>query len=66
MRCTPSCSPHEQHDTVIVHRDVLFSGHRLSGPAVIVEATATTVVPPGYDITVDAIGSLIVRAQSEV
>lgn len=56
----------EQHDTVIVHRDVLFSGHRLSGPAVIVEATATTVVPPGYDITVDAIGSLIVRAQSEV
>jgi N-methylhydantoinase A len=55
----------ERHDTTVVHRDVLFTGHTFSGPAVIVEATATTVVPPGYDIRVDSLGSLIVRAQSE-
>lgn len=52
----------EQCDTIVASRDDLFAGHRLTGPAVIVEDTATTVVPPDYALTVDEIGSLIIRA----
>jgi N-methylhydantoinase A len=52
-------------DTVVVRRDDLHIGHELAGPAVILENTATTVVPPGFDITVDDIGSLIIRAKEQ-
>ncbi|MBO0872011.1 MAG: hydantoinase/oxoprolinase family protein [Pseudonocardia sp.] len=51
--------------TVLVRRDHLLGGHRLSGPAVIVEDTATTVVPPGYEVTVDEYGSLIIRGSEQ-
>jgi N-methylhydantoinase A len=44
-----------------VHRDDLFVGHTFDGPAVVVEDTATTVVPPGHAIGVDDIGSLVIR-----
>lgn len=54
-----------EHPTTVVRRDDLLAGHELQGPAVIVEDTATTVVPPGHDITVDDIGSLIIRARNE-
>ncbi|MTD15577.1 hydantoinase/oxoprolinase family protein [Nakamurella sp. YIM 132087] len=54
-----------EHDAVLVRRDDLLAGHTLAGPAVITEDTATTVVPPGYDISVDGIGSLIIRATQE-
>jgi N-methylhydantoinase A len=49
-------------DTVVVHRDDLLVGHILVGPAVIVEATATTVVPPDHSVTIDDIGALIIRS----
>ncbi len=51
----------EPRDAVVVNRDDLFVGHTLPGPAVVVEDTATTVVPPGYTVIVDDIGSLIIR-----
>ncbi|WP_028925805.1 hydantoinase/oxoprolinase family protein [Pseudonocardia acaciae] len=47
--------------TTVVRRDNLLGGHRLEGPAVIVEDTATTVVPPEHEVTVDEYGSLIIR-----
>ncbi|HEX3790572.1 MAG TPA: hydantoinase/oxoprolinase family protein [Pseudonocardiaceae bacterium] len=50
-------------DTMVVRRDDLLAGHRLTGPAVIIEDTATTVVPPDHEVTVDEIGSLIIRAK---
>jgi N-methylhydantoinase A len=53
----------EPRDTVVVHRDDLFVGHAFEGPAVVVEATATTVVPPDYTVSVDDIGSLIIRGK---
>ena len=57
----------ESRPTVVVRRDDLGHGHRLAGPAVIVENTATTVVPPGFDIEVDPLGSLvIIRGEDEV
>jgi N-methylhydantoinase A len=54
-----------ERDTVVVRRDDLFAGHRFGGPAVIVEDTATTVVPPGFEISVDDIGALIIRTEEQ-
>jgi len=48
-------------DAILVRRDDLFVGHTFAGPAVVLEDTATTVVPPGYTVAVDDIGSLIIR-----
>ncbi|MBB5935503.1 hydantoinase/oxoprolinase family protein [Streptomyces zagrosensis] len=55
----------QRTDSIVVHRDDLRAGHRFDGPAVIVEATATSVVPPGYDVSVDEIGSLIIRVKGK-
>jgi N-methylhydantoinase A len=42
----------------VVRRDALVPGAVVDGPAVIVEATATTVVPPGSTLQVDDFGHL--------
>jgi N-methylhydantoinase A len=55
----------KQHETMIIRRDELKAGHRFDQPAVIVEGTATTVVPPGYTVEVDDLGSLIIRVQEK-
>ncbi|MBU2666157.1 hydantoinase/oxoprolinase family protein [Actinoplanes bogorensis] len=52
-------------DTIVARRDDLFVGHTFDGPAVVVEATATTVVPPGYSVAVDEIGSLIISRKAD-
>ena len=66
---THSTFPHEirqvvfdgaARDSIVVRRDDLFVGHTFDGPAVVVENTATTVVPPGHVVTIDEIGSLII------
>jgi N-methylhydantoinase A len=49
--------------TIVVRRSSLAAGHAFSGPAVIVEETATTVVPPLFDVTIDELGSLVIRQQ---
>lgn len=51
--------------TLIVRRGNLAAGHTFPGPAVVVEETATTVVPPGFDVSVDELGSLIIRQNQE-
>jgi len=51
----------EPRPTTVARRDDLFAGHVFDGPAVIVEDTATTVVPPGYTVSVDDIGTLLIR-----
>ena len=48
--------------TTIAIRDDLSPGATLEGPAVVEEATATTVVPPGATLRVDAFGSLVITA----
>jgi N-methylhydantoinase A len=55
----------KKHETMIIRRDELKAGHRFDQPAVIVEGTATTVVPPGYTVEVDDLGSLIIRVQEK-
>lgn len=48
-------------NTPLHERDDLRPGDRLSGPALIVESFATTVVPPGWSVEVHATGSLVLR-----
>ena len=50
-----------EQDTILVERTDLAPGHTFAGPAVVVEATATTVVPPGFGVSVDRYGSLVIR-----
>ena len=50
----------QRHSGALVHRDDLGARHSLVGPAVVVEQTATTVVPPEHTLTVDPTGALLV------
>ncbi|MBB4675634.1 hydantoinase/oxoprolinase family protein [Crossiella cryophila] len=52
-------------DTPILHRAELAAGHALAGPAIVLEDTATTVVPPGFALSVDSLGSLVVRREDQ-
>jgi N-methylhydantoinase A len=54
-----------ERSTVLVRRDDLRPGHHFDGPAIVLESTATTVVPPGHQVTVDEIGSLVIRSKEQ-
>ncbi|MCB9833393.1 MAG: hydantoinase/oxoprolinase family protein [Planctomycetes bacterium] len=45
----------------VYRREDLGSGQELRGPAVIVEYSATTVLPPGHRLEVDRRGALVIR-----
>jgi N-methylhydantoinase A len=49
-------------DTPIFDRADLAVGTHLSGPAIIDEMSATTIVPPSWSVTVDANGNLLLEA----
>lgn len=49
-----------EHETEIVRRSDLPIGARLDGPAIVVEETATTVLPPGAALRVDPFGAIII------
>jgi N-methylhydantoinase A len=49
--------------TAIYERDQLAIGKRRSGPAVIAEYSATTVVPPGMRFKLDDAGNLLVKVR---
>ncbi|GAA4003610.1 hydantoinase/oxoprolinase family protein [Allokutzneria multivorans] len=51
----------EAVESLIVQRADLLAGHAFQGPALVLEATATTVVPPGYGVRVDELGSLVIE-----
>ncbi len=53
----------EGHDCVIVPREQLAPGDQVKGGAIIEEATSTTVVPPGWAVSVIEGGHLVVRRQ---
>jgi len=50
-----------EYETNIYKRADLRTGQVVSGPGIIEEKTATTVVPPGYEVSVDAYGNLIIK-----
>lgn len=47
------------HDTAIVRRTDLPAGAVVDGPAIVEEATSTTVVPPAWRIRVEGLGNLV-------
>lgn len=51
----------EAQDTIVVDRANLLAGHTFEGPAIVLETTATTVVPPNFSVTVESHGALTVR-----
>jgi N-methylhydantoinase A len=54
----------EAHETAVLIREGLRPGDRRQGPVVIEEQSATTVVPPGYDVEVDNHGNLLIRSNA--
>jgi N-methylhydantoinase A len=61
----PAVFDREEQPTSFVRRGDLPSGARLDGPAVVVEETATTVVPPGAGLRVDEYGALVITVREE-
>jgi N-methylhydantoinase A len=51
----------EHHDAVIYDRNMLHEGLVVSGPAIVSEMDSTTVVLPGYQAKVDAVGNLLIN-----
>lgn len=50
----------EKVETVVYDRGRLAPGHEFSGPAVVVEPSSTTVVPPGCRVAVDSYRNLVI------
>ncbi len=49
--------------TKVLQRSAIESGTTVPGPAIIEEGTATTLVPPGWQVTTIAAGNLLLRRQ---
>jgi N-methylhydantoinase A len=49
--------------TAIVQREHLGRGFAVRGPAVVSEYSATTVIPPGWALRVDAVGGLVLERE---
>jgi N-methylhydantoinase A len=49
------------HQSPIYQRDLLRPGDVFAGPAILVEYSATTVLPPGCQAKVDAYGNLVIE-----
>ncbi len=50
--------------TNFYQRELLLTGHRIEGPAIITEFSATTVIPPNFVADVDVYGNLILKQMS--
>ncbi|MDO3388660.1 hydantoinase/oxoprolinase family protein [Gilvimarinus sp. SDUM040013] len=51
----------ELGDTAIYRREQLCAGQTINGPALIVEQVSTTLVAPGWTLTVDDVGNLLLE-----
>jgi N-methylhydantoinase A len=49
----------------VSRRSNLPAGAVIEGPAVVIEETATTVVPPGATARVDGFGTLVIKMRTE-
>jgi len=52
-------------DCPVYDRDRLPTGFRFEGPAIVEEAGGTSIVPPGWAVTVHASGALVCRRDAE-
>ena len=49
------------HEVTVYDRDLLQHGNMVDGPAIIVEYSATTLIPPGFICQVDEYGNLLIE-----
>ncbi|MBF0497016.1 MAG: hydantoinase/oxoprolinase family protein [Deltaproteobacteria bacterium] len=56
---------HQPVPTTIYNRDRLLTGHRLIGPAIVVEYSSTIVIPPFAQAQVDGYGNLVLEIGQE-
>ena len=56
---TTMYSEGEHHETRVYRRDDLMAGDRIAGPAILVEATGTTVLEPGWRAEINQYGHLL-------
>lgn len=57
----PTVMAGESHSTPFIDRSTLGAGTAVPGPAVIVEATGTTIVEPGWEAVMTARGDLVLE-----
>ena len=53
------------HQTDVLSREKIKINNKFKGPAVIEESTATTVVPPNYNILKDDFGNIIISKDKQ-
>ncbi len=61
-KTTPVLFATGSYPTARFHRESLMPGCSINGPAIVEEATATTVIPPEATATIDEYGCLIIKA----
>ena len=55
--------PQGEITSAMYQREKLHSGHRFSGPALVLQMDATTVLPPQWKATVDPFGNLLLEPE---
>jgi 5-oxoprolinase (ATP-hydrolysing) len=61
----PSAGPPPRTGQDLYDRALLTLGTRISGPALVIDPSATTVVEPGWQVEVDRLGNLILTRSEE-
>ena len=56
---------HEQRQATIYDRAALRAGHRISGPAIVTEMDATSLILPGHTGEIDALGNILIRPDTD-
>ncbi|MDE0377168.1 MAG: hydantoinase/oxoprolinase family protein [bacterium] len=64
-KTTPVLFATGSYPTARFHRESVMPGQAIAGPAIVEEATATTVIPPEASATIDPYGCLIIEAASQ-
>lgn len=57
----PTFFARQGHETAVYDRDLLRPGDKFRGPAIVIEYSATTVVPPGCTAAVDAYKNILIE-----
>ncbi len=62
----PLFSANEWHNTPVFQRQALQAGQKIVGPAIVLEATGTNIVEPGWEVAVTERGDLVLTQISQV
>ena len=55
----------EQRQATIYDRATLRAGHRISGPAIVTEMDATSLILPGHTGEIDTLGNILIRPDTD-